>query len=234
VRRKARPRPGSREELRAARAVDRWVQRLLDGVAPRQPLRSTQERRVAAVAARLHASWLRESEPSAQFTEALAAHLAEAAPAPPPGAPRTRRTFAAGVAVGASLAAAAAVAVRLWGLGPGAHGRSAAPPAVSPGRWVTLGDAARFAPGTVLSAMAAGQYVLVVGHAENPTVLSGLCTDLQCPLAFSASAGELLCPCHGARFNLDGGLVPGGYWSHLPALPRLPARVVGGQLQVRL
>ncbi len=213
-------------ETRAARRVDAWVARLLRGRAT-GALVSTEERRAAAAAAGLRALGRRAAAPSAPFQATLLAQVRQEAGRtdtvpPTPGLRLGRRALLWSGGTAIMLAAALAARHRFWSV--------LRPPA----RWKTVGAAASFPPGSVMPTMVGTSYVFVVGGVDRPRVLSGLCTDVGCPLHHTKGAARLVCPCHGASFDLGGHPDPGGYWKHLPDLPEIPSRVTNGQLQVRL
>jgi Rieske Fe-S protein len=58
------------------------------------------------------------------------------------------------------------------------------------------------------------------------TALSPYCTHLRCVVGFDAAAREWRCPCHGSRFDLNGGVVRGPARRPLErvALSRQPGR----------
>ena len=213
-------------ETRASTRVDRWVTRLLRGRAA-GVLVSAEERRAAAVAAGLRALWQRAATPSASFQAALLARVrAEAdrtdhVPSEQGLRLGRRALLWSGGAAVALAAAALAVRHSLW-------------PVPRPARWKTVGTAASFPPGSVMPTMVGTSFVFVIGGTARPRVLSGLCTDVGCPLHHTHGAAHLVCPCHGASFDLAGHPEPGGYWMHLPDLPEIPSRVYRGQLQVQL
>src|SRR5205807_763326 len=63
--------------------------------------------------------------------------------------------------------------------------------------------------------------------------VSGVCTHQGCRLHLDTPGGKLACPCHGATFSLAGAPLTRPHGSSpLPALPRLPVRIEGGQVQV--
>ena len=200
--------------------------RLLHGRASGN-LATADERRAAAVAAGLRALWRRAATPSDAFQSDLLARVrAEAIRTDAPPAQRGPRLGRRALLWGSGAAVAiAAIAIAL---------RGRLRPAVRPARWKTVGDAASFPQGSVVPVMAGSSFVFVVGGAQGPRVLSGLCTDVGCPLHHSRGTTRLVCPCHGASFDLTGHPEPGGYWMHLPDLPEVPSRVWHGQLQVQL
>lgn len=230
-----------RAEVRSARRVERWLNRLLRGRDPEVALAGTEERRAAVMGARLRALATRDPAPSEAFTASLLGRLRQERTSAADGGPAvarqmTRRGLVGAFAAGAVLTAAVAFAGRLWqtgirrphsGLGTGRLARG------QQGRWVQVGLAERFPPGTVAAVMAGGAYVFIVGRPAGPLALSGLCTDVGCPLQFARARQQLVCPCHGAEFGLDGTPVPRGYWAHLPSLTVLPIRVVEGQVEIQ-
>ncbi len=50
--------------------------------------------------------------------------------------------------------------------------------------------------------------VIVIANAEGVAVFSSVCTHLGCRIN-RAESGELVCPCHGSRFNPHGEVVRG-------------------------
>lgn len=74
--------------------------------------------------------------------------------------------------------------------------------------------------------------VIVVNSSGGVTVLSATCTHLGCRITCTESA-ELVCPCHGSRFNLQGEVTHGPAGRPLRALPFQMDRA-GGRLHVTL
>jgi len=56
--------------------------------------------------------------------------------------------------------------------------------------------------------LVAGGY-LISGTAEAPRALSLRCTHLGCTVGLDREADQLVCPCHGSRFALDGAPISG-------------------------
>lgn len=55
-----------------------------------------------------------------------------------------------------------------------------------------------------------GEPVLVVALPDGAVrALSARCTHLGCTVRFARASGEIECPCHGARFGVDGRVVAG-------------------------
>jgi len=102
-------------------------------------------------------------------------------------------------------------------------------PAVLPGplRVFKLGDPAQFAVGSV-TRIESGNFFLFRGE-KGFHAISSVCTHLGCIVAQVEGEG-FACPCHGSRFNTEGGVVGG------PAPAGLPWLQISlspdGQLQV--
>ncbi len=60
---------------------------------------------------------------------------------------------------------------------------------------------------------------LITGTPAEPRALSLRCTHLGCTVALDRAAGELVCPCHGSRFALDGAVVAGPAENPLRSVP---------------
>jgi len=61
-------------------------------------------------------------------------------------------------------------------------------------------------------------------------VLSAICPHLGCSVAWKASQGKFVCPCHGGQFDPDGQHIAG---PPPRSLDSLKAQVKGGKLQVQ-
>jgi cytochrome b6-f complex iron-sulfur subunit len=76
----------------------------------------------------------------------------------------------------------------------------------------------------------------VVGFVERAEgrlrAVSGVCTHQGCRLMLADADRELMCPCHGATFALDGSVLEHRLSFRLTALPRLAVRETGGAIQV--
>jgi cytochrome b6-f complex iron-sulfur subunit len=75
-----------------------------------------------------------------------------------------------------------------------------------------------------------GRPVLVVKTADGYRALSAVCTHLGCIVKWQKGRREFFCPCHGARFDIDGNVMGG------PAprpLPELDVAEVPGTIVVR-
>ncbi|HEY0119970.1 MAG TPA: Rieske (2Fe-2S) protein [Cellulomonas sp.] len=129
------------------------------------------------------------------------------------------------VLAGAGLLAGAGVLVACGaGSSPGgAGGGGAAPGAQSTGPLAAVAD---IPVGGAVAAMLDGKpIVLTQAQAGTIVGLSAICTHQGCTVG--PHGGELLCPCHGSVFALDGSNVAGPAPSPLPAVP---VHVVDGEV----
>jgi nitrite reductase/ring-hydroxylating ferredoxin subunit len=164
--------------------------------------------------------------PSAEFVSGLERRLRDELDAPPRPAQPSRRGFLIGGGVAA--AAAAGVAVDL-GLRHSDTDRTQGELVPSAGGWqqvATLADLAdgrprRFRAGSV-------EGVLVPRPDGTVHALSAVCTHMGCVL--QTRSDSLLCPCHGASFDLGGQPLDREYLT--TPLPRLRSRVVGDRVEV--
>lgn len=76
---------------------------------------------------------------------------------------------------------------------------------------------------------AGGTYIVV--RTENGVfALSAVCTHLGCLVNWEADAREIVCPCHAARFDLNGNVIGG------PApkpLQKIKATIVNGNIEIK-
>jgi cytochrome b6-f complex iron-sulfur subunit len=102
-------------------------------------------------------------------------------------------------------------------------------PAVLPGplRIFKLGDPAQFAVGSVTRMEAGGFYLF--REEQGFHAISSVCTHLGCVVAYTEGEG-FACPCHGSRFNSEGGVIGGPAPAALPWLQLVLSP--DGQLQV--
>jgi Rieske Fe-S protein len=71
----------------------------------------------------------------------------------------------------------------------------------------------------------------LIREGDNVRALSAVCTHMGCILNWSRFRSRFECPCHGATFDTSG--VGVGYEGKtLRPLPRIQARIEGGQVEV--
>jgi len=159
----------------------------------------------------------RAGEPSPVFRETLAELLAQE--------PRriSRRTafFTTAGALAAGLLAGLGLD-RLFRHGGGG------------GNWVQVASADTLHEGAVQSFKAGDRQGFLIKQGGRLRAVSRLCTDVGCPLNYSNGNHRLVCPCHGAEFDVHGkNLVGAGpYSTPLPPLPAFEIQVEGNAVKV--
>ncbi|MFD0632141.1 Rieske (2Fe-2S) protein [Catenulispora yoronensis] len=180
--------------------------------------------------------------PRETFVEDLRRRLAEQHDDPRPAAevavpaayrPRGRRRFLAATALTAT-SVAAAVAVDRAVIGPAsAAGMAEGELSVDSGRWQSVMAAADLPEGATLPFDLGAVTGFLRRTSGRVQAVSGICTHQGCRLRLDPPREQLACPCHGATFTLAGAPLTRPHGSHpLPALPRLPVRIDGEQIQV--
>jgi cytochrome b6-f complex iron-sulfur subunit len=76
------------------------------------------------------------------------------------------------------------------------------------------------APGTAMS-MTYNDKPIIIIHRRNEgfVAFSRVCTHLGCLVNYDAIQNEMICPCHAARFNLEGNVLAGPAPSPLERIP---------------
>lgn len=158
---------------------------------------------------------------------------------------RLRRSGSKGVsrrtAVVSGLGALAAGVAAGFGLDRGFAGSTQPdgypkpPPLVgSSGRWTHVATLADLPEGAVKSFTAGAVAGFLIHRHGQIKAVSGVCTHMGCLLSYEGAKDGLVCPCHGAEFELGGRLrrYPGHDRTWLPPLPRLDVRLEGDSVQV--
>lgn len=124
--------------------------------------------------------------------------------------PQTRRTFLDLLLVLFSAMAGLAMTVPgLMYLWPAARGGGA--------ENVEIEGAGAMAVGEAKMVQIAGKAVIVIRDGSGFKAFSASCTHLGCLVKWDRANKELLCPCHAAVFDANGGVVSGPAPSPLPA-----------------
>jgi nitrite reductase/ring-hydroxylating ferredoxin subunit len=110
-------------------------------------------------------------------------------------------------------------------------GRSPAQIALQGGNWFAVGLLSDLAPHQVMPVMAGAVPAFLIREGESVRAMSRVCTHMGCLLNYEVDERELVCPCHGAWFNLDGTVDP-AYGMSLPRLPAVGVRVDKGVVYV--
>lgn len=205
----------------------RFVEALLGDRRPPRFEADSEDASMLQLATSLRGARTATDLPSADFVSALERRLREELDGPPRRAAQpSRRGFLIGGGVAAAAAAGVAVDLGLRHTGPDTTQADLVPKAGSWQQVATLADLAdgrprRFSAGAV-------QGVLVPRADGGVHALSAVCTHMGCLL--EARNTSLLCPCHGASFDLTGAPLDREYLT--TPLPRLRSRVVEGRVEV--
>ena len=214
------------------RRTRRFVEALLRGRRPPRFEADAEEARLLRAATALRGARTGADLPSADFVTGLEERLRaqlDPAPSASPASP-SRRNFLIGGGVAAAAAAAVAVDLAVRHTEEQQPDRTTQAELVpTDGTWhqvATLADLAdgrprRFSAGAV-------EGVLVPQAGGGVAALSAVCTHRGCLL--QAQSTRLLCPCHGASFDLRGFPVDHEYLTS--PLPTLRSRVVDGRVEV--
>jgi cytochrome b6-f complex iron-sulfur subunit len=219
---------------RRVRRVGRYVDALLRDRRPPRAAQDPDDLDALAAAIDLASDRPQAGMPDPRFVERLEARLREHAG----GDVRIdRRMTRRGLLQAGGLAAAAAAAGVVVDRAVEHGGTTSSPDtlAVDGGTWhvvvaaeeLPVGRAMRFSTGKV-------EGVVVNRGGGDFLALSAVCTHLGCILQLNADAGRLDCPCHNAAFGLGGDVLHHARTAALRPLPRIPARVRDGQVEVHV
>ena len=217
------------------RPIDRYVDSLLRRRRPKPFPPTEDDLAMARVAIELAAAVPDAGRPRGAFVEDLRRRLAdqrEPQPAPPPAAyrPRGRRRFLAALT---ATGVAAAVTTDLAVTGTGQTTLAGGDLTSDTGGWQTVARTADLSEGTVLPFDLGTLNGFIRRQSGRFQAVSGVCTHQGCRLRLAGPGTHLACPCHGATFSVAGEPLTRPHGSHpLPALPRLPVRVEGDDVQV--
>lgn len=142
-----------------------------------------------------------------------------------PSSPSRRKVLGCALKAGAATWAAGMLTppvVYLWPVGSEGPGKDT----------VKAGLVKDLPPGKSMLVKAEGKPILIVRLASGEyRAFSAICTHLACLVDFRKDQGDVFCPCHGGRFDLDGKVIGG---PPPKALPKYPVTVVEGEIQVKL
>ena len=208
--------------------LDAAIEKLLAEESPRAELvgLNDEELRMLQMAQLLRGS--REASPRPEFVSQLRDQLL-----PQPRRISRRTAFLSGFgALAAGL---------LAGVGLDRATNQPAPPEPSQplveannGRWIPVAQVAEVPHGAIRPFTAGAVQGFLINRNGQYRALSRICTHMGCSLSFQRAKQSLVCPCHGAEFNLAGHstIRPRGYDEPLPSLPTLSVRVNGSAVEV--
>jgi nitrite reductase/ring-hydroxylating ferredoxin subunit len=214
------------------RGITRYIEDLVRSKRPRRFRASEEEIGLARTAITLRAARPASGEPAEEFVTAL--HKKLAAELDPPTVSRAagaRRTFLRTAAVAGAAAAGAVIDHMLTSR------RRSAPMAAgtlmpTPGAWRFAAKSADLPEGGVLEFTVGAIDGFVEREGGQLRAVSRICTHQGCRLGYAARPAQLVCPCHGAKFALDGAVLSHPFPNPLPALPTIPVREANGIIQV--
>jgi nitrite reductase/ring-hydroxylating ferredoxin subunit len=140
-----------------------------------------------------------------------------------------------------SAAAGAGLVLAIPMLSTVAHADDPAPTPAAPAKpdvWKAAGDPADFKANLPVR-VDLGVTVAWVTRLDdkNMEAVSAHCTHRGCELGYDPQSTNLVCPCHGGTFKIDGSNVVGTRHdpsTPLPHLLALPSRIKDGQVQVNV
>ncbi len=139
--------------------------------------------------------------------------------------PSRRKVLRCALKAGAATWAAGMLvppAVYLWPVGSEGPGKDA----------VKAGLEKDLPPGKSMLVKIEGKPLLVIRLASGEyRAFSAICTHLACLVDWRKEQGDVFCPCHGGRFDLEGKVIGGPPPKPLPSYPVI---VVDGEIQVKL
>jgi nitrite reductase/ring-hydroxylating ferredoxin subunit len=213
--------------------LNRFIDALQAGRRPPRNLASTPEEiEDLRIAARLAGARPAFNEPDPAFLESLRSQLQLTRPHRKrlnrAGLLRAAGFWVAGIASGLGLE---------WGMrqvGPlvAAQGHSSGDLGLVGGKWFAVGPLAAIPDNSVQPFDAGAIPTFVLRDGDNVRALSRICTHMGCTLRFDADWRELICPCHGAQYELDGKPDPDYKLATLSPLPAIPVRVDKGTVYV--
>jgi cytochrome b6-f complex iron-sulfur subunit len=238
-----------RQRADAAELFAEYVDALLgDGRPSPHSVADADEAQMARVAAELAGSIGEEPDPA--FVEQLRLRMREAdrgiatvrSASPPRGgdlrpigggrvAVSRRALLQAGLGAAVGLAAGAAGISWLRQPPPAADRPDQQRVVSGPGAWVEVAHVDQVAPGDALRFTTAEFDGYLVNDGGEIRALSSVCSHMACTLEFRRREQDLRCPCHGARFDLEGRLAngrdrwAGGYDGEAPYPIDLPPLV---------
>jgi cytochrome b6-f complex iron-sulfur subunit len=207
--------------------VHRFVDAVLGDRRPPRFEADAEEARMLQAAASLRGARPAGDLPSVEFVRGLEERLrSELDSAPEARRQPSRRGFLIGGGIAAAAAAGVAVDLGVRHTGPDETQGELVPAA---GTWqavATLADLADGRPRVFTAGSVTG--VLVPQRGGGVHALSAVCTHMGCLL--QAGTDRMICPCHGAAFDLQGVPLDREYLT--TPLPRLRSRVVGDRVEV--
>lgn len=100
--------------------------------------------------------------------------------------------------------------------------------------WLRVANVADVRPGEAYSFRAGAIDGFLLWHDDKVIAISAICTHMGCHLRWNVDSQDLTCPCHGAKFDINGTLLNSYSKSTLPPLPRPEMEIRdGGEVYVK-
>lgn len=97
---------------------------------------------------------------------------------------------------------------------------------------VKAGATKDLAVGKSVLVKAGGAPILLIRESTDKVrAFSAICTHLGCLVNWRRDPGDIFCPCHGGRFDLDGKVIGG---PPPRPLPEYPVSIVDGEIQIKV
>ncbi len=100
------------------------------------------------------------------------------------------------------------------------------------GRWRPVADVTQVPPGHAMQVSTASLDAVIINDGGDITAVSGVCTHLGCKLQPDDADRKLDCPCHQTAFSWSGKVLYYRLQSAPTNLPKIPARVNNGQVEI--
>jgi len=218
----------------AADRVGRFVDDLLHGRKPRRFAASQEEAEAMTAAAGLVAGRIGADIPDKAALDRIHRKLSEALDESPVIDFRpTRRTWlrtlgtaAAAVVVGVALDEVATHQ------SAGPDGGAATVLMPDNGTWRPVAAVTQLPAGHAMPVSTGSVDAVVINDSGNISAVSGICTHLGCKLEPDDATRKLNCPCHQTAFSWSGKVLYYRLKSAPATLPKIPARVNDGQIEL--
>jgi cytochrome b6-f complex iron-sulfur subunit len=100
------------------------------------------------------------------------------------------------------------------------------------GSWRPVAAVAQVPPGHAMQVSTASLDAVIINDGGNISAVSGVCTHLGCKLQPDDANRKLDCPCHQTAFSWSGKVLYYRLQSAPTNLPKIPARVNNGQVEL--
>jgi cytochrome b6-f complex iron-sulfur subunit len=99
------------------------------------------------------------------------------------------------------------------------------------GGFADAGGVDEIPPGTAKKVIVAGSAVMIIHTAQGFKALSAVCTHLGCLVGFNLERQQILCPCHGGVYDVNGKNISG---PPPKPLPSYEVNIINGRIMVKI